>query len=109
MLSHALPASSAAHDPVEVAIFTVMQTTASILVSVAAVLLLVATCLSRPHRWCISSGTFFAIYAAFQAAVVGLVVTTARKLEDGERSARGCPEYKLQWWARCRWLCLVAR
>lgn len=72
-----------------------MQTTASIIVSVAAVLLLMATCRRRPQRWCVSSGTFFAIYAVLQAVVVGLVVATARKLEDGERAARGCREYKL--------------
>eukprot|EP00903_Cladosiphon_okamuranus_P010617 g10040.t1 len=64
------------------AVFTVMQTTASIIVSVAAVLLLVATCRRRPHRWCASSGTFFAIYSVLQAVVVGLVVAIARKLED---------------------------
>lgn len=69
-----------------VAFFTVIQTTASIIVSVAAALLLVATCRRSPHRWRISSGTFFAIYAVLQAVAVGLVVATARKLEDGERS-----------------------
>lgn len=76
----------------------VVQTSASIVVSVAAALLLIATCRRRPHRWYLSSGTFFAIYAVLQAVVVGLVIAAARKLEDGERAARGCPEYNLHWW-----------
>lgn len=66
-----------------------IQTSASIVVSVAAALVLIATCRRRPHRWYLSGGTFFAIYAVLQGIVVGLVIATARKLEDGERKARG--------------------
>eukprot|EP00752_Nemacystus_decipiens_P002573 g2411.t1 len=64
------------------AYFTVLQTAASITVSVAAALLLVAACRRRPHRWYFSSGIFFALYAILQGFAYGLVTTIARKLED---------------------------
>lgn len=71
-----------------VAIFMVVQTCASMNVSIAALLLLVAACRLRPFRWSLCSGTFFMVYAILQGVAVGLVVAVGRKLEDGESAIR---------------------